>query len=313
VGRQQRNAAALQAGAVVTGPDRSTGSIDAEAGSVPPETYTSDYFLTECEGYQAYSKSRGAELPKRLSVALDLARIDSAHSVLDLGCGRGEVVRQCALTCARTCGVDYSRDALELARAAVAELPADRSATVVLARADAKRLPFAEHSFDRVLMLDIVEHLYPWELNLAFREARRVLKPGGFLLVHTMPNLWYYSYGYPVYRLVSRLARRNLPRDPRQRWRYVQHVHVNEQDVIRLRRALCDAGFQARVWLQHIDSLNPGESRLLGVARRILGGLFPLSLVFCNDIFAEATPAEGEVRGPSAPMSSDSRALESLA
>jgi len=40
-------------------------------------------------------------------------------------------------------------------------------------------LPFEPGTFDRVLMLDVVEHLYPAELAEALREARRVLKPGG--------------------------------------------------------------------------------------------------------------------------------------
>jgi SAM-dependent methyltransferase len=55
---------------------------------------------------------------------------------------------------------------------------------------DASKLPFAQDSFDCVLLLDVVEHLqFPRE---ALLEAARVLRPGGVLIV-SMPFL------YPVH------------------------------------------------------------------------------------------------------------------
>ena len=51
-----------------------------------------------------------------------------------------------------------------------------------VSQADAKRLPFPTAYFDRVLMFDVVEHLFPWELGQSLAEIRRVLKPGGRFL-----------------------------------------------------------------------------------------------------------------------------------
>jgi SAM-dependent methyltransferase len=59
-----------------------------------------------------------------------------------------------------------------------------------LCAADAQRLPFADHSFDGVIALDILEHL-PDDAASA-REICRVLKPGGRVVI-TVPayqSLW---------------------------------------------------------------------------------------------------------------------------
>ena len=73
-----------------------------------------------------------------------------------------------------------------------------------VARADSVALPFADGSFDCALMGDVIEHL-PWEVAVdALRDVRRVLRPGGVLLVHTSPNKWFATVVMPV-------ARRALP------------------------------------------------------------------------------------------------------
>ena len=257
---------------------------------VPADAYSTDYFLTECEGHREYRESLGACLSQRLIVSLDAASITSGDVVLDLGCGRGEAVRHCAQRGALVYGVDYSAAALELARAAIDRLPAEVAGRAQLQRADAKCLPFRDNSFDRVLMLDIVEHLHPWELHRVFVEVRRVLKPTGFLLVHTMPNRWYYVHGYPIYRRLARLTGTRLPENPRQRWRYVDQVHINEQDICSLSASLAAAGFRSRVWLHHVESASRDGGLLVAAARSLLARLMPFKLVFCNDIFAIATP-----------------------
>ncbi len=57
------------------------------------------------------------------------------------------------------------------------------------------------------------------------------------MIIHTMPNTWYYKIGYPLFRFVQRLRGKHLPADPRERWGY-REVHVNEQNLILLSREL---------------------------------------------------------------------------
>ncbi len=59
---------------------------------------------------------------------------------------------------------------------------------------DARALPFADNSFDVVTLFDVLEHIV--EDGAAAREALRVTKPGGYVLV-TTPDL---NWHYPVHR-----------------------------------------------------------------------------------------------------------------
>jgi|GEM_PF-315181 len=256
--------------------------------TVPSATYSRQYFLTECDGHAEFLTGT---VPLRLKTALRLAGQLRGKKVLDVGSGRGEVIFYCAQSGADAYGIDYSSDALGLAQAA---WPNDTGGGRGLAHfqlANAQHLPFKEKTFDVAFMLDIVEHLYPEQLLYALREVHRTLKEDGVLIIHTMPNIWYYRIGYPLYRLVQRMRGQRLPRDPRQRWQFVSAVHVNEQDIWRLRRALRSAGFHARVWLQPTRSYNEEKNRVIRFFMRILSSWYPFRWVFCDDIFALARKA----------------------
>ena len=254
---------------------------------VDPAVYDEAYFLTECEGHEAYLHSEGQELPRRLSLALDMAGDLEGGSILDLGCGRGELVRHAVSAGARAVGIDYSPAALALARRIVPD------ARALLLRADVRQLPLASDAYDVVFALDLVEHLHPPELTEMLAEARRVLHPGGRLIVHTMPNVWYYRYGYPLFRLLQRLRGQRLPRDPRDRWRYVRHVHVNEQSGPSLARALRAAHFAVRVRYRNAQAFEREPRLALRAAYRLLSTVYPFAWVFCSDLFAIGRKSDG--------------------
>jgi SAM-dependent methyltransferase len=178
---------------------------------------------------------------------------------------------------------------------------------VEVVQADAKRLPFGSGSVDRVFMLDIVEHLHRWELLEAYAEVRRVLRSGGYAVIHTTPNRWAVDYGYRL----ARLAFRRLPENPPLAR---DTFHVNEQSVASLHRDLAAAGFASRVWLddvimrhsdwRHETKIDRAEARdavyaILGrpAVRRAyrLAAATPLRFVLLNDIFALAWPRDGDL------------------
>jgi ubiquinone/menaquinone biosynthesis C-methylase UbiE len=168
---------------------------------------------------------------------------------------------------------------------------------VALHRADARMLPFQSGSFDRVFLLDVVEHIAGAELGDVLGEVYRVLETGGQAVIHTMPNTWYYRFGYPVYRALQRVRGQSLPADPRDRWAY-SHVHVNEQNPVRLHRALRSAGFQTRVWLKSAQRYEHESSQVLRAGMVLLTSVYPFRWVFCNDIFAVATKPASARRQP---------------
>ncbi len=167
--------------------------------------YTEEYFRTACEGYDEFNTSEGEHLSRRLKAAFELAEVLPGMAVLDVGCGRGEILRHCAQLGANAYGIDYAAVAVSMSREVIQGLNGVTPGNTAVGRADAKKLPFPDAAFDRVLMFDVVEHLHPWELHEAMLEVHRVLKPDGRFIIHTAPNIWYDRYAYPLVRLVRTL------------------------------------------------------------------------------------------------------------
>ncbi|MDA8130520.1 MAG: class I SAM-dependent methyltransferase [Elusimicrobia bacterium] len=270
---------------------------------VPAGLYDREYFLSNCGGFREFLDSRGMRLPERLSVALEAAGIGPGMRVADIGCGRGEAVIRSALAGAEALGVDYSGDAIALAREAAAALPPEAGARVNFVRADVAAAELGEGVFDVVLMTDIVEHLYPKELSWALGKVLRALKPGGRLIVHTAPNIWYTRYGWVVLRRVIMLKEfllrtgNRVPVIHPSMTGINEKVHVNLQSPRGLRRTLESAGFSGiSVFFRESGPLE-GESAWNGVLNRLF--LLPgLEAFFRLSIFALARkPGPGPARG----------------
>jgi SAM-dependent methyltransferase len=114
-----------------------------------------------------------------------VVRMDARHAVrilepqpgehiLDAGCGTGRHLGALTAAGARAIGIDFSAGMLAAAHV--------REPSTPLARVDLQRaLPFADATFDAVLCAFVAEHLA--DLGLPLREQRRVLRPGGRLVL----------------------------------------------------------------------------------------------------------------------------------
>ena len=76
---------------------------------LPASLYTEEYFLTACEGYEEFIESEGVHLSRRLNDAFEVAQVEPGMRVLDVGCGRGEIIRHCIRLGIEVFGIDYAR------------------------------------------------------------------------------------------------------------------------------------------------------------------------------------------------------------
>lgn len=107
--------------------------------------------------------------------------------LLEIGCGAGNLLVQASVPGSFPIALDLSMQALTFVRSRLQELETGQEPIKGFAclQSIGERLPFADGSFDFTLLSEVVEHLE--EPHLSIREASRVLRPGGRLLV-TTPN-----------------------------------------------------------------------------------------------------------------------------
>jgi len=96
--------------------------------------------------------------------------------ILDLGCGRGEMVREL-----RRRGFLASGSDLDLAPEALAEGP------FIATDPQSFRVEAADASFDVIISNQVLEHVM--DLPKVLKEIRRLLRPGGVSL-HSFPSRW---------------------------------------------------------------------------------------------------------------------------
>lgn len=121
-----------------------------------------------------YSPGRTWEALTRALVGLAVL-----GDVLDIGTGDGTVPELLAPAARRVVGLERSE---KLVAAAADRLARFENAAIVLG--DMHALPFEDATFDRALMLHVLQYTVDGPAALA--EARRVLRPGGRLIVTTL-------------------------------------------------------------------------------------------------------------------------------
>lgn len=115
---------------------------------------------------------------------IDAAAIGATDTVLDVGCGNGQVTRDCARRGASALGVDLSRSMLEYARHRAGQEQLDNALFV---HADAQTHPFTPASFD----VAVSRHgsMFFGDPGAAFANIARALRPGGRLVLLTWQPL----------------------------------------------------------------------------------------------------------------------------
>jgi SAM-dependent methyltransferase len=112
------------------------------------------------------------------------ARLARGKRVLDAGCGAGYGSAELADVAGAVTAIDIAPEAVAYARAHY-PLP-----NLAFEQASCTQMPFPDGAFELVVAFEVIEHLENWRDFL--QEVRRVLAPGGQLIVST-PNRLYYT------------------------------------------------------------------------------------------------------------------------
>jgi ubiquinone/menaquinone biosynthesis C-methylase UbiE len=110
------------------------------------------------------------------SKGLDMLDPDQGMSVLDVGCGTGSQLALYQKQGCQVSGIDLSPAMLSVAGNRL-------GAGADLRLADATSMPFSDGSFDVVLSMLVLHEMSPRVRAETLREARRVLKPEGRMLI----------------------------------------------------------------------------------------------------------------------------------
>lgn len=154
------------------------------ARQVKPDWYESEQPPEQSSPWRHHLRKRREYVERAIARHLQGGR---AARLLDLGCGDGNNLAWLSRFAGHVYGSDYNL--VRLVRAAAR----NRGATIFAA--DVLRFPSDDGAFDIVYFNHVIEHIKNDVAALA--EARRILKPGGLLVLGT-PNegAWWWQWAY---------------------------------------------------------------------------------------------------------------------
>jgi dolichol-phosphate mannosyltransferase len=161
---------------------------------------------------------------------------EHAHrgAVLDVGCGSSRIIQSLPHAVA----YDYSLRKLSFLS----------KTNKLRVRGSALSLPFASMTFDCIIHSQLIEHL-PMDDSI-FSELRRVIKPGGTLLLGTV------DYGTPIWPTIERIYEFLMPHA------YAEE-HISHYTLESLQKKIADFGFETL----EVKTILRGEITLKARAR----------------------------------------------
>lgn len=168
-----------------------------DTGDYTPAEY--DRFLKEIAFINRFLGDRRA-LRRSLFAEVERRRL-SELSLLDVGCGSGELLRYTA-EFARAKGIEARLAGLDLnpISARVSASGTREFLEITVTQGDAFRLPFADREFDYAISSLFFHHLTDEQIPQALQEMRRVTRRGVFVI-----DLHRHAAAYRLYRLFCRI------------------------------------------------------------------------------------------------------------
>lgn len=262
--------------------------------SISSKIYDKKYYLTVCPGSEEFKKSGGKKIHPRVKKLLQQIEVNKSTKILDVGCGRGDIILYLGRNSKEAIGVDYSREAIELANSTKKNFSNIMQKKVRFEVMNIKTLSFSDNYFDVVICIDVLEHLCKNEANQALREIKRVLKKDGVLFLQTGINKLLYDFAYkyyifPVNKIITGIDKflreikyESLPQDPRTIDEKRQHV--NEPTYFYLKSLLKKFKFEGKIrtetgYIKPVKSIKTVIYNFI-IAFYPFSSIYPLSVIF---------------------------------
>lgn len=223
---------------------------------------------------------------RRFRWILSKIDLEAEATILDCGCGDGLYTGALARA-SRARIVALDRDPENLARTRE-RLPA--GAGVTLVHGDAQSIPFPDASFDAVIFTEVLEHVP--DDRRALREVRRVLAPGGALIL-TVPNHDYPFLWDPLNYLLEALFRIHVRSGL---WAGIWNMHLRLYGRTELRGLLLSEGFAIEEEAALTHYCFPMNHVLLYALKQLLDRrILPASIQNAGDKFAYDAPKQSRL------------------
>jgi len=223
-----------------------------------------EHYRIDGEEYDFFSPDPllAVQIDRRYEAFFHIHRPERGARVLEVGSGGGVAAGLLGPLGARYFPVDIPKKNL-------ARIRDDAPGPVFPTSADAYRLPFRGGGFDLVILSEIVEHLE--EPAVALREAARVLRPGGTLLL-SVPYREEITYQICIHC--------NKPTPT--------HSHLHSFDEGALARLVAGAGLAPPRLSLHLNKI-PSRLRLAYLLRGVPFRYWRLVDSLCNRIVRKAS------------------------
>ncbi len=191
------------------------------------EKYIKEYFLGSIDketgkayGVDGFKSFKSSLIDRRYTKFLNNINLKD-RAILDIGCGRGEVVSYCLKNgCKRAVGIDFSKDGLDIARGFNRDNPG-----VELIEMEARDMEFKDE-FDVVFLFDVIEHIPDEEMQVIYPKVYAALKDDGMVVLNT-----------PIFNSPDDIDETNYMPP-------VEGMHCNKQTKEKLRADLGKNGFR---------------------------------------------------------------------
>lgn len=245
---------------------------------------TKEYLLSdEVEGYEEFKRGELSVVKKTI---VDLIDPKPKMRILDVGFGRGEILRYCSDYNADTYGIDSSKAAYKIA--------IKTSPNSILLTVNAKKIPFIVN-FDRIIISDVIEHMSQSDGKRLIKNLKRILSPNGKIIIHTSPNSVFMNLTYPALKGIIKL----MYPETYARLEYQiknankNNFHVYEYNPITLARTIKSTGNRFRLWTSKdiLRSYKSKYTKSLANSRLIKAVIYltrfkAFRFFFSNDIYA---------------------------